>query len=384
MLPLLRRQAEGGDGEALLRWLELDPAPVTAFVRAEIVRPIPRLSAYYLRLPDAELPQQEQEIAANFVALKQVNDLVRSATLLHRYATRNVLEIVLPFIDEKRETWPCYIQYPALAYLLKVAPDVAAPRLRSALREANHGPCNTQTFLTDIGSLEPSPVLDRVALEQIDSAGEFARDGADYLNRYGSANMKVEVWDRLVRSHHEYMASGAEKRFAEGKSTMSDSALGALDHALMDAYVEGLGWTLTPQDVDKLRDLLGEKTKDSVSCRFRCGAPLFINPNPGDFTISVWGRERVPWREFPLEYLNPMESVYFSVNQYHCRDVRCLKEKLLQFPPGSSFRFTYPIPSSEQGTSAMVGISDFLWEHGYVVRNPEKRSFLRPDPSSGK
>jgi hypothetical protein len=33
MLPVVRRKAEAGDGHALLRWLELDPAAATAFMR---------------------------------------------------------------------------------------------------------------------------------------------------------------------------------------------------------------------------------------------------------------------------------------------------------------------------------------------------------------
>ena len=85
MLPVVRRKAEAGDGHALLRWLELDPTPATAFMLQEVVRPTPRFSPTYLS-PDRSLPaEQQRQIAANFVTLKSPDELMRSATLLHRY-----------------------------------------------------------------------------------------------------------------------------------------------------------------------------------------------------------------------------------------------------------------------------------------------------------
>ncbi len=75
MLPVVRRTAQAGDGHALLRWLELDPVAATAFVRQEVIRPAPRFSSLYLRLPDTSLPGEEQQIAANFVARNAPNDV---------------------------------------------------------------------------------------------------------------------------------------------------------------------------------------------------------------------------------------------------------------------------------------------------------------------
>jgi hypothetical protein len=132
MLGTVRQRAEAGDGPALLRWRELEPVAADEFIRKEIVRPQPRFSSYYLRLPDALLPAQEKQIAGNFAAFAMLNDdrdLVHSATLVYRYATVAVLPTVLPFIDAKLTEWPCSIQVPVLAYLLKVSPEQAAPRV---------------------------------------------------------------------------------------------------------------------------------------------------------------------------------------------------------------------------------------------------------------
>ena len=137
MLPVVRRKAEAGNGDALLRWLELDPAPATVFMREEVVRPVPRFSSLYLRLPEESLPAQEQQIATNFVALNSAEDLVRSATLLHRYTTRATLPTVLPFIDQHLAEWPCSVQIPVLAYLLKVSPNDARPRVERMLEKVS-------------------------------------------------------------------------------------------------------------------------------------------------------------------------------------------------------------------------------------------------------
>jgi hypothetical protein len=180
MRPVVRRRAEAGDGQALLRWLELDGPAAKAFIREEIVRPTPRFSSFYLRLPDSALPDEEKQIAANFVALRDPVGLARSASLLHRYATRAVWPDVLPFIDANLSKWSCWEQFPALAYLLKISPQDAMPRVRLALDQARGGGCAQWAFFTYLGALEPCPVLEDMALAEIDAGTNFAPDAADY------------------------------------------------------------------------------------------------------------------------------------------------------------------------------------------------------------
>jgi hypothetical protein len=45
---------------------------------------------------------------------------------------------------------------------------------------------------------------------------------------------------------------------------------------------------------------------------------------------------------------------------------------------GSTFDFTYNFSAADR--DELVEISDFLWSHGYKVRNLQNWSFLRPDP----
>ena len=68
---------------ALLRWQELDPVAATALMRKEVVQSAPRFSSLYIRLPDKSLPAEEQQqLAANFVALSSPQELITEATFV--------------------------------------------------------------------------------------------------------------------------------------------------------------------------------------------------------------------------------------------------------------------------------------------------------------
>ena len=363
-LALVRRLAEKGNGQALLRWLELDPATAAEFTRKEVVRPVPQFSSFYLRSPESSLPGQEAQLAANFVALTQDQDLVRAATLLHRYATRSVLPVVLPFIDANLSQWPCSIQFPVLAYLLKTSPADAAPRVDHALKDVDNVPCARRgTFFTDLGFLEPSPILERLAMAQINSGTNLVRDAVDYLERYSSGDAKQFLWEELVR-HEQLVSRGAEKQ-------------GTLVYDLAGAFEGAQAWVLTEEESNQLQALLGKQTARQLSCWFSCGASFGTSPKPADYAIYAHPNLSYEQRESPMEYLNPTEQLRYSINQYHCADMRALKEKIMQLPAGSSFDLANGFTAGDR--DILVEISDFLWSHDYKVRNPQNRSFLRPD-----
>jgi hypothetical protein len=368
MLPVVRRKAEAGDGHALLRWLELDPVPATAFMRLEVVRPAPRFSSLYLRLPEGSLPAQEQQIAANFVALNSAGDLVRSATLLRRYTTRATLPAVLPFIDQHLAEWPCAVQIPVLAYLLKVSPDDARPRVERVLEKVSPPYCPRGEFFPSLGFVEASPVLDSLAAGQVENGTPLAADAAEYLGKYGSASMKPMVWEQLSCWHKKYAEGGAELRMAGQKNTQEDWKLYNLDSRLLRAYVNAQGWTLSPEDVDRLSKLMGDKNKDGLACTFSCGNQVSVAPAPGHY--SIYGRISDP--VFPVEdgidYLMPMEPFQYSVNQYQCRDLKALEQKLLQFPVGSTFSVAHT-GDLRDGKGNWTDISAFLTSHRYSFRN---------------
>jgi hypothetical protein len=405
MLPLVRRLGESGNGQALLRWMELDAASATDFAHQEVLRPVPRFSSFYLRLPESSLkPAEEARLAANFVALTRDEDLFRAATLLHRYAAFASLPVVLPFIDAKRAAWSCSIQFPVLAYLLKVSPSDAAPRIEELLKKTNQEPWQS-TFFTDIGFLEPSPVLERLAMAQIEAGTQpLARDAITYLQLHGSVAAKPFLWQQLQHWHEKLVASEAEKsaraatdQAATRKDAADPAASGAAaDRAaelaeraradadnkdslyiteLATAYIKAQAWVLTPDESDRLAVLLG-KLAEPLFCTFHCGGSPAVSPAPANYVIYAAVNQPRPLDEQP-EYMNPRERLRYAINQYRCADIAALENKIVQLPAGSSFEFVNEFNAGDR--DEMVKISDFLWSHGYQVRNPQNWSFLRPD-----
>jgi hypothetical protein len=331
MLPVVRRSAEAGDGQALLRWIELDPGTATTFIRQEIVRSPPRFSSFYLRLPDEVLPGQEKQIATNFIALTDQRDLAHGATLLHRYATREVLPTVLPFIDAQFPNWSCAVKEPVLAYLMKVSPEDAESRVEQMVEDIGHGRGCTNTIFTEIGFLEPSPVLERLAMAEIEANGPLGRDATDYLRLYGSTAAKPFVWKQFVRWHEEFVSSGAEKRMHEGPLANDDYLLSALVNALAEAFTKAQAWVITPDEARSVRQVQGAPAVPS-NCTTNCGASLGLGPGPGSFAIYGCTNEMWLPKPSPMEFLNPSEEHCYSVGQYRCSDIRALEQKPLQFP----------------------------------------------------
>ncbi len=396
MLPVVRHLAEAGSGPALLRWQELDPNEANNFIRVEIARPQPRFSSYYLRLPDRSLPAQEQQLAANFInASAQSNDqLVHAATLLHRYATRNVLPTVLPVIDDKFLGWSCSIQLPLLAYIIKVAPDEAAPRIEKLLASSNRNQQCTSRTLTTLGAIASGPTLDKIALAEIDAATPNAPDAAHYLEQYGGSDsnyvsmdrtppLKQKIWEQLKLAHERWVSTGGEKRMQANAGTPQDGELRELVGALTDAYEKAQAWVLTPEDEARLTALLGNETIAGLKCVFHCGGALGIGPGVGEF--SIYSNANADWREVQdareaMEYLHSPERLQYFINQYQCPGMNSLKQKMAQFPPGSTFVFAYNF--SREDRAEIVEIANFLWEHGYKTKNIANWPFLPHDPQN--
>ncbi|MGC2404548.1 MAG: hypothetical protein WA510_32455 [Acidobacteriaceae bacterium] len=375
MLPVVRRQAEAGNGQALLRWLELDRAGATAFMRQEVVRPAPRFSSLYLRLPDQSLPTQEHQIAANFLTLGAPEELVRAATLLHRYATRATLPTVLPFIDRHLAEWPCGLQIPVLAYLLKVSPGEARPRVEQVLQKVRPPYCPRGEFFPSLGYVEASPVLDTLAARQLEDGTPLAADAAEYLKRYGSAAMKPVVWEQVSRWHKKYAESGAELRMKsptngqDHPSQFSDDwSLYNLESRLVQAYVNAQGWTLSPEDSDSLAKLIGDDKRKGFACTFSCGSELSVGPAPGSYYIYGKFKDPVYPPEGRIDYLMPTEPYRYTIKQYQCANLRALEQKLLQFPAGSTFSVAHT-GSLLDGHGDWTNLTTFLKSHGYSFRD---------------
>jgi hypothetical protein len=134
---------------------------------------------------------------------------------------------------------------------------------------------------------------------------------------------------------------------------------------------------LSPEDSSAMQALLGKNRVAQIACNFSCGSQISIGPNPDSYHIYSQVNDPVWPKENRVDYLTPEERLHYSVNQYRCADMKSLKEKLEQFPLGSTFDFAYDFSARDQ--KELVEISDFLWSHGYKVRNPQNWSYLQSD-----
>jgi hypothetical protein len=166
---------------------------------------------------------------------------------------------------------------PVLAYLLKVSPSEAASRVAQALHDKSSTRECTNSFLTDLGSLEPSPVLERLAIQQIEDGGPVAVDGANYLRRYGSPATKMEIWQQLRRWHQQFVSSGAEKRVNSGTGSKIDVTLSDVIRALTEAFEDAQAWLLSPEEAKGMQTLLGAETVARLACKFHCGASFGVD-----------------------------------------------------------------------------------------------------------
>lgn len=372
MLPVVRQAAEAGNEDGLLRWYELDLEGARKFARAEAVRLVPRFSAFSIRLPEPSLTEPEQEqMAKNFAYSFDPGALSRQATLVNRYATGSVLPIVLPAIDAHLSEWDCSVRAPALAYLVRVAPEQAGSRVERALREG-HNYCAIGGLLVALGTFGPSPVLERIAVAQVNAdtgfeQGGVARDGLEYIQRWGSPAMKPVVWEWLVRWRHEAAPAPEAAMNLNTPTGLAAEMKREQISELVQAYTAAHGWIVTPEDAARLEALMGKGGLAHLSCSFSCGSPYTVGPGPGNY--SIYGHAPQVFYPNPrdAEYVQTTERLSYQINQYSCRTLSDLKAKILQLPKGSTFGFAYNF--DERYRPEMLDILALLKTNGYVYRS---------------
>jgi hypothetical protein len=112
----------------------LDPAGARPAIIAEISRPRPRFDARVLGiLPDETLPEVDFTLAEYLAASHDSDGGSNLASLIARYATAAILPQITETLDPKIGKWACAVQNPLLAYVLRVNPAAARPRIEQAI-----------------------------------------------------------------------------------------------------------------------------------------------------------------------------------------------------------------------------------------------------------
>lgn len=275
MLPILKRYAESYvdfpemraepayeslqlSGNALQHWYELDPAAARSAVITEISRPRPRFSARVLGLlPDKTLPEVDFALAEHFLASDDLDGGSNLASLIARYATDAILPQITEELDSKIGKWACAIQNPILAYVLRVSPESARPRLEKAIavRGKEFSACNHDLFQV-VSEIHYDPILEDIAIKSLDDPDpEVAATAATMLGKFGSPAAESALWQRYTSWSEQWTGreSQLERMFADG---LDDKVyqLG-LGQSLMEALATGKGWAMDKTKLQRLSQL---------------------------------------------------------------------------------------------------------------------------------
>jgi hypothetical protein len=340
-------------GSALQHWYTLTPEEARPAIIREILRPKPRFAANTLGiLPDKTLPDLEHSLADHFsdIADAQEDDAFAGnlASLIQRYATAAILPRMLAIADQNLGHWACLTQEPVLAYLLRADPIAARPRIETALAARGDGftACN-HNLLSAVGNLHFDPLLEDIALRSLnDPDPQVAANAAAFLGRFGSASVEQTLWDHLMRWSAVWHGRESELNYIPGgaNQNLEQAGLGA---GLQQAIVSGRAWLADQGKLQKLQSLsVGPSMQQTI-----------------DGIQAEWDAK--PWT---IRYL-PASGPQFSILQYDLNSVETLKQKLSQFPSGSSFLWSEVSATPDpDGSRLFDDVSQFLAAHGMLLR----------------
>lgn len=295
-------------GEALARWYDLAPADARPAILREIVRPEPRFPIDALGiLPDRELPEVDGTLVSHLESAEDSNNRVAArnlAWMIGRYGTAANKSELMARLDRDLAAGFCDTQAPLLAWLLRVDPETARPRLENANKAGNR----CRLLLADIGKLQPGALVEGLAIKELNDPGAAAiSDAAAYLTDYGSAGAEDALWSRLA---------DWSKRWRDHEGEMSpfgaDAGAGQI---LVQALATGHAWLVSDSKLRRLADL-------AVGAPMRQQALQYA---------SMW--QQRPW------LVRNNGNGQFQIIWYHAVSMKAAKEKLLQFPKGSEFRW---------------------------------------------
>jgi hypothetical protein len=368
MLPILRRYAQAYrdypemrevnaynslqlSASALQHWYELDPAGARPAIIREITRPRPRFDARVLGiLPDKTLPEVDFALAEHLTASGDLEGLSNISSLIARYATDAILTQVTSNLDPSLGKWACAIQDPLLAFILRVNPALARPRIEEAVAARGKGfsACNRGLFQS-ISEIHYDPVLEEIGIHSLDDPDpQVAMTAATMLGKFGSPAAESPLWERYSTWSAAWAGRETELDLTFAEQSGDRIYQLGLGENLMQAIATAKSWPSNKATLQRLSQLTNvRRLHDQLDGYLKAweNQPLVIsfNENP-----------------LPLRF----EA---HVAQYEFHSVNELKEKLSQFPAGTKFLLPTPPMDSPANSHSLADLNTFLGSHGMIV-----------------
>ncbi|HKV34836.1 MAG TPA: hypothetical protein VJP89_10955 [Pyrinomonadaceae bacterium] len=361
MLPILKRYAQSYrdfpqmresnaydarqlSASALKCWYELDPAGARPDVIKEISRPRPRFDARVLGiLPDETLPEVDFTLAQNFVASDDLDGSSHLASLIARYATAAVLPQIVEKLDPNIGKLACAVQNPTLAYLLRVDPAIARPRIERAIAARGEGfsACNHDLFQI-VSELHYDPILEEIAIRSLDDPDpQVASTAATMLGKFASPAAESALWQRYTSWNAKWAGreSQLDLMFADRvDERVYQSNFG---QNLAKALATGKSWVA---DKNKLQRLL-QMTKVR---QIQQEVESYLK-NWQDETINI----AIDTKSLPTPF-------HARLAQYECHSMNDLKDKITQFPSGTKFALYIQPQQSSADDQSLTELRAFL------------------------
>lgn len=361
MLPILKRYAQSYrdfpqmresnaydarqlSASALRRWYELDPAGARPDIIKEISRPRPRFDARVLGiLPDETLPEVDFTLAENFAASDDLDGSSHLASLIARYATAAILPQVVEKLDPNIGKLACAVQNPTLAYLLRVDPSIARPRIERAIAARGEGfsACNHDLFQI-VSELHYDPMLEEIAIRSLDDPDpQVASTAATMLRKYASPAAESALWQRYTSWNAKWAGRESQLNlmFADGLDERVHQR--NLGQNLAQALATGKSWVA---DKNKLQRLL-QTTKVR---QIQQEVESYLK-NWQDETINI----AIDTRSLPTPF-------HARLAQYECQSMNALKDKITQFPSGTKFSLSIQPQQSSADDQLLTELRAFL------------------------
>jgi len=348
MLPVLRRliaeaptDAPSAADLALRRLAQLAPDEARPLILREIQNPRRGATLKTLgSLRDAELPDLDEALAANFEASN--NEI--HAALVQRYATRHVAPRILASTADKIGVMACSQQASILAYFLRVDAATGSTLLDRAMTSRATGCWRS---LNEIAALQMTPVVQRRAIADLDNPDPDAVIAAiQTLGRHGSPAALEPLRMAFERWHTSWADRAAELAYSHA-AERPNARQAMVEDAFRQAIGAGQRWLMRADDLRELQSLCV-----TSGCRQQIGYMI----HDDDTRIMLWG-------------INDSEESNIELAQYRFSSIKALEEMLARYPRGTVF----VVQRTNQAGDVTAAISELLTfaaSHGLLIKEP--------------
>lgn len=316
MLPVLRRliaaaptDAPSAADLALRRLAQLAPDEARPLILRAIRNPRRGATLKTLNsLRDAELPELDDALAANFEAS---NSEIHAA-LVQRYATGNVAPRILASAGEKIGVMACRQQASILAYFLRVDEATGSTLLDRAMTSRATGCWRS---LDQIAALRMTPGVQARAIADLDNSDpDVVIAAIQTLGQHGSKAAIDPLRMAFQRWHATWVGRAAELAYS-GAVERPNARQAMVEDAFRQAIGTGRGWLVRAGELRELQSLCV-----TDNCRAQTGHMI----HDDDTRIMLW-------------HINEPDESHIELAQYRFTSIAALEEKLSQYSPGTAF-----------------------------------------------